>query len=208
MDLGELYPTFLSDRSDHVVVQVVDLSTGELMWPRTSDAKVAGKLVAPNVGLFSSSRAAWSAETQRVGLTYVDIRSDSAFDHDVHFILVDPLTGEVVPPNMHLNPGASRTAQRSAAPQVTWDGEEFLVMWNGDENKDGMPEVRMTKLDGHGNLIGAGDLLYPHEGEWTRVGGIGRAIVGHDRTHAVVYAHKDTAEGPTGVWLCIEPPYE
>lgn len=195
------------NRTDHLAMQRLDLATGELRWPAgISTPRVAGKIVAPGVRLFSQSRLAWMPEAELAAFTYTDRGpTKPAYRSDAYIGLLDPRTGELRSPPRHLNAAAPRATYVYGAPQAAWDGEELLVLWNDDRDGDGEGQVRMSRMDGAGTPIVEDVLLRPEPGR-TLVAMVGQAVVGHDRIHAVVYSHNASPEDPNGLWLCIEPP--
>lgn len=193
-------------RTDHLFAQLVDLTSGSLEWgPGTSRPEVAGKVLVEDVGWRSPSRLAWSPESQLVALTYTDIKDGSRRRNDAFFALINPETGAPHSPWIHLNQAAPGRMD-PGAPQVAWDGEEFLVAWNEDPDGEGLSSARVLRVDADGGTIGAAQPL--HEGiDDVAVSGAGLAMVGHDGIHAVIYTSGvDRAAEDRTLWLCIEPP--
>lgn len=202
-DYRESFPPGVHD----LFAQRVDLTTGALAWDNGAN-ECAGRQIVPSLGpdlsIFPSMD--WKPDEENVGVAY-NVHPPANISADVYFTMIDPKSGSVLTPPTLLNTGAPKKAF-TAQPKVAWDGEEFLAMWNDGRDQNQYGQIRMTKLDAAGNVIGSGDALFPLDG-WVNwiPNWAGRGLVGHDRIHTFLIRHQQMNGAPSEVWMCIEPAY-
>ncbi|HRI67381.1 MAG TPA: hypothetical protein PK156_24225 [Polyangium sp.] len=109
-----------------------------------------------------------------------------------------------------LNSQAPKSAF-SEMPEIAWDGNEFLVVWNDGRVEGGPRQVAMRKFDGTGKPIGDKEQILSTDLDpklhTTIPGWSGKSVIGHDGLHVIVGQQRADVASPSSVWMCIEPPY-
>jgi hypothetical protein len=214
----DYYESALNNSLHHLFIQRATFpsANGVLTWPKgTTVDCYNGKMLVSGlegqveVDVSYLPASAWNPGEHNIGLVYARRNELLPKDTltDAYFALVDPEMGVLLSALKPLHSGAEKF-EFPEMPEIAWDGEEFLVLWNDGRDDNKSRHIRMSKFTAKGELVGSGDQELKLEGKDNAIPGwSGKSLVGHDNIHTLVGQRWEESSSTTNVWMCIEPPY-